>query len=998
MSNPQLKVEVAFASNLSDPYPLWSDVSAYVSGGKVKRGRTYELNRIETGEASFVLDNADGRFTPGADWSVILDEHFGDLAGTATGTGTIANFTAGSGGWEAENTRGGVTAGPLTGGGLRVSGVSDTTSNLKAARLVPLAAGVAFRVKAKVRVTAGGTGAASTRLRVYFKDAAGTTLGAFVDSPLLVSSGGWVTLDYTFTAPTAAAQPTFTQVRASVAGFPTAAADNGLTASLDVTSFQVSLVAPYAGQIKPRRPVRVYTVHDDNWLHYETVSPDKADLDWPRFHNWGTSSPDITLYTSGALNRDTWRFTRDGNSQFAWFSGMDDPCDWLRVETGQQITFRAKISNSASYSVGPSVGLVLDFKATGPDAFSGVAWSPTYTDTAWHDASVTWTATAAGYVRAGIIGTATDNKIRVYAVDLKVTYGATASAVSPVISGRYPSFTGYVERFTQEYSGLLPTVAVSCVDGRAILSRPIRSKYRQAVLDWCEANNTGGYANAVGQYWPVVESAESAYAYPLLGADPLRVTQTATAPGSYGFTTDKTMTFADGESSGGFTVKDSGTVTSAGAMLQLAREYRPALPAGRTSLTVDLWWTPDTFATGQYLFNASNAAGNVMSIIANTNGSILFTYTDPSGSCSATTAAGVAKTGVPIHIGIEAEVQLGSSFLTGYVNGVIAVQASTPVGAGVPALPGVGTAVFGALHTADASGKRIFTNGFRGTLNHLFIGWGIVTQLFHGAVHAAGLDTTELESERLGRLLDAAGWVGPRRIDAGLSVLLPSRYNDGADAADALSDAAEAAGGDFLIGQAGEAAYLNRQRRMGAPVRWTLREWSDGIRFEVDDSLVFNTVRAQRATGLHREVSDADSIREYGVKNLPVSRDVNDPDEVGQAAAWLLHRYRESRPRCDTLRVQAHTVNGGSEDASTLGMAYGANPGDRLALIDLPATAPADALDYFVEGVEVAFAIDGGVLTWDATYSVSDAALSEAWILEDPVSGLLDSDACVVIY
>jgi hypothetical protein len=62
---PNVTVEVAFDGGpFSDTYS-WTDVSDYVKGFQVKRGRNAELDRIEAGTLSLSLDNSDGRFTPG---------------------------------------------------------------------------------------------------------------------------------------------------------------------------------------------------------------------------------------------------------------------------------------------------------------------------------------------------------------------------------------------------------------------------------------------------------------------------------------------------------------------------------------------------------------------------------------------------------------------------------------------------------------------------------------------------------------------------------------------------------------------------------------------------------------------------------------------------------------------------------------------------------------------------------------------------------------------
>ena len=65
LHNVALKVEIAFAAGPFDLSPTWTNVTQYVRGVTTKRGRSNELGTIEAGTATIVLDNADGRFTPG---------------------------------------------------------------------------------------------------------------------------------------------------------------------------------------------------------------------------------------------------------------------------------------------------------------------------------------------------------------------------------------------------------------------------------------------------------------------------------------------------------------------------------------------------------------------------------------------------------------------------------------------------------------------------------------------------------------------------------------------------------------------------------------------------------------------------------------------------------------------------------------------------------------------------------------------------------------------
>lgn len=85
MSIPTATLEIAFAS-APLATPVWTDVSDYLISGSVQRGRQRELDRIETGQATLLLDNSDRRFDPtntaGPYWPNVLPERRARLRAT----------------------------------------------------------------------------------------------------------------------------------------------------------------------------------------------------------------------------------------------------------------------------------------------------------------------------------------------------------------------------------------------------------------------------------------------------------------------------------------------------------------------------------------------------------------------------------------------------------------------------------------------------------------------------------------------------------------------------------------------------------------------------------------------------------------------------------------------------------------------------------------------------------------------------------------------------
>jgi hypothetical protein len=69
--NPELKLEIAIGHTFRDAAPVWVDYTAYTmasEGYSIKRKRSRQLDRVETGTLQFTLLNTDGSLNPQGSW------------------------------------------------------------------------------------------------------------------------------------------------------------------------------------------------------------------------------------------------------------------------------------------------------------------------------------------------------------------------------------------------------------------------------------------------------------------------------------------------------------------------------------------------------------------------------------------------------------------------------------------------------------------------------------------------------------------------------------------------------------------------------------------------------------------------------------------------------------------------------------------------------------------------------------------------------------------
>lgn len=962
----EFRAEVGFetVTRAGQPFVRWTDITPWVSDVSTSAGRSFELDRIEAGEATIILDNADGRFTPGRSVVAPVTEYFNHI-GEIGSDGSVSTFT---GLWRHVNS-GGPAITLLAPGGIRLESTEPDATYVELQqdignRLVPVTEGQSVTVAFKARVESASNLTALTP-RVRFA-ASGVDVSSVDGSPVR-SDGDVVTVRESVTVPAGV-----THVRPAVVATHAAGGSGGL--ALTVYWVKVELLAPYTPNVKPRKKVRLYTIFDGNHVHWDAVNASQADMSAPRM--WiETSTDEVTqdgISSAFDATKGMEVFTvqpNPGNDLIR--IGPKGGRDWIQVEQGQTVTIDVDMCGASGEFVGAMLagwdGSV-QF-ADGDERIASGNWEHYSHTYHFEEPGGGWVSV---YLYAPRIG-----ELRF--ANLKVRVGASASATVAEPSGVAPIFYGHAEQWITEYEDTIPFTRLECVDGMALLDGPVPTAYRAAVVQAVEGIDRV-------YYWPCADAAESAFAEPYIGDLRLRAVSSTPAPDAWGFAAEAVMPHGDGQSR---SFGSNHTDTTRGATLRLAHYNAPYLPSDE-SLTVAFWYVPDARPSGAMhcLFAIWNAAGQELwAVYYDSAGAIRCERWDRDlGTSSSLTVPLDAQPGEPIFIVLSKEVRDDGIFYYMALNDdpepTVVANTSLPD-------PGFAFVAFGGNLTPFSSSQFM-----QGRIGHILWAYGLISDADRLAMYSVGVDVAESETDRINRILSIANWTGQTILDPPKSLLLSARWNEDAQASDLVKAAAESASGVAFVGPGGELVYQNRERRITAPTRWTLAESSPGLRFVDDDARIYNIIRAQRVTGLERVARDEASIAEYGPKQLIVTRDVESPDEVADAAAWLLQRYRDAAPYIDTV-----TVDGSADNTGDLtGLTWRAGIGDRLDLVDLPSTAPADGMSTFIEGVARRIRPVGERLEVTASFRVSTAQASLAWILEDPVSGVLDTDACALSY
>ncbi|WP_028645241.1 LamG-like jellyroll fold domain-containing protein [Nocardioides sp. URHA0020] len=262
----------------------------------------------------------------------------------------------------------------------------------------------------------------------------------------------------------------------------------------------------------------------------------------------------------------------------------------------------------------------------------------------------------------------------------------------------------------------------------------------------------------------------------------------------------------------------------------------------------------------------------------------------------------------------------------------------------------------------------------------------------HYAAGSTGFEDESSDS-RVARLASYAGLtVADLNLEAGVLESMPVVPISGSTVGGAMDDVITAEGGTLFFAGDGKLTMQNRNHRVITATSTAQIALDSGdvdpgdFTISGDKTYLQNYITGSRDQGATQIVSDQASIDRHEqypeeLTNLHVNTDA----EVLSRIQWQVYKYSEVKPR-----IASATIDLTSLPLATVYAVFASELGDRLTIANLPSQRPSAFVpaDLLVEGTVEKVDIDGG---WSVTVNTAPADLFQAFILDDPVWGVLDS-------
>jgi hypothetical protein len=931
-SIPKVSVDIAFDGGPFSSSYGWTDVSDYVEGFSIHRGRNNELDRIEAGTLSLTLDNSDGRFTPGKQklggniLSGFSGQYVWDLNGRANNTVMST---------------------------INVGQVDDDQKP---------------RVMSRTVYTSGAP--VSCYFAVKWLDASSNILRFVIGTRFVADSSPAV----------------YTHVEAPPAGVATAVlyiyadtypqGNTGLTAYGEKAEWYKT--QPYYPNVVPRRRVRVRTSN----LTPKDVSTggdvSRTSSQFSTSHSPGTSNSWASVPKSGAgsIRID---LGNNGTADYAssvrcGFVSNGNPVGLARVVAGKTYSVRSQVRLGAASPQLSVKQLVRWYDASGnvvttsSDSTAVILvsgqWLPVTNWSVVAPANAVW----AG-VSIGTAGGDGGGSGYIFIDEIQFEEGSTLSDWLPGGS----MFHGYIEKWPVTADGLTASVEVSAVDGFSVLGNTdLRSAMQAQILTtdplgyWTLGDPVGStrLENLVNDKQPAkLVASKYGPGTPLLGAASV-VAKDSTTCYSLANVASNQGTVVD--------ICEGGTRNFAlDRQFTVAFWTQPVWPSSGTTTTLFRSW--------------SDTGADHMKIQLNSSGKLIATMRYGEG-ISSITSVGTVSSSKPTFVVVSANTGYTSIWLNGSFDGKSDIGTVMNDDVLDMRWASLGGAQAGTIYQEYANGRYGHLAVWDRELSNTEVSeiWKLGD--YNGA------DFAEDEKSRLARIATMANYTGETAYDAGMSTLQGPDWSTGASALDELQGAAQGASGYIFMDGDGRLTYHNRARRQAAAVRFELGDslglpWEPGLQFEMDEDRIINEVSYKRTNGIEGVLKDQASIDAYGKKSTSLELAVTADSAVQDAAYTLLNTYADPMVRCDSVTLKA------SATPSLFLVTLGLEVGDRITLTDLPTAAPDTELDFYVEAINTDVSVSGGTLEWVTALSLSPADGSDVWVLEDSTLGRLDRTA-----
>lgn len=251
---------------------------------------------------------------------------------------------------------------------------------------------------------------------------------------------------------------------------------------------------------------------------------------------------------------------------------------------------------------------------------------------------------------------------------------------------------------------------------------------------------------------------------------------------------------------------------------------------------------------------------------------------------------------------------------------------------------------------------------------------------------SGGQFPVERSDERIGRLLDLAGWPSGKRDLAEGQTRLAAKDSQSANLLRAILDVADAEHGIFYLDAAGNARFVDRHAFLTPRSDVTAVFDDDGLRppehtvLEFDESRLLNDITIVTADETEHTAEDATSQQRYMRRDDRQEHDLDNHWEGKDRADYLLSRLADPAVRISEISYQPLTNH------RLWKWALGLSLGDRVTVIYRPQVGDPVERELIIEHIHHR-AQD---VQWVTTWQLSPADTRDFFTLDHDTLGILD--------